>query len=125
MDVQDVWPHAHDVQDVATCPYQTEANPKGQTQNGQFGMQDIKGKGHEQVEAITTLRLCRQVDNKVKAPKRTDSRRDEPTIDDEQNEREPIKQTSTTVGDTSPNDPPPRTFISKAPYPQESGSPVS
>ena len=58
---------------------QPEANPKGQIQKGQFEIHDIKGKGYEQVKAISTLRTGRQFDNKVEAPTIIeDSGRDEP-----------------------------------------------
>lgn len=58
------------VRDKGTFPSQAEANPKDQISKGQFEILDIKGKGHEQVNSVTMLRSGRQIDNRVKAPKK-------------------------------------------------------
>ena len=69
--------------DRGTFFSQPETNPKGQVPKNPIEINDLKGKGHEQVKPITTLRSGRQVDNKVEMPKETgdsetneDSRKD-------------------------------------------------
>ncbi|KAJ8621877.1 hypothetical protein MRB53_030406 [Persea americana] len=94
--------------DKGTFPSQPESNPKGQV------IHDPKGKGLEQVKSIVTLRSGTQVNSKVELPRETE----EPGVNAEPMlEPEPFKEDQVNA-EPSPSEPIPRTYVSKAPYPQ-------
>ena len=115
--------------DKGSFPSQPEANPKGQTSTGQFVVHDDKGKVHEQVNAVTTRRMAaRKADTPeedLRQSEQTQVRREHVVLEEEPEEPkkdpEPTKEPEKPIGATSPSEPPPRTFVPKAPYPQRLG----
>ena len=72
---------------------------------------------------MTTRRSYRYIDNRVEMPKETeDSEKDENSREDEPiaepKDIESVTEPRPTIGDASPSESPPRTYITKAPYSQ-------
>lgn len=92
---------------------------KPNSKKGQFEINDVKGKGHEEVNIVAMLRSGWQIDNSVKAPMQPeDMGRDEQVEEEkkEAKEKDPVKDnTEHDKEATPPSGSPPKTFVPKAP----------
>lgn len=101
-------------------PNKTISNPKGQpnVQNppkGQFGLKNNQGVSHDEVQAIHTLRLGKQVDNQVQMSEGKSEKVGKPNKENGQDDKDKEKEKH---GQDLTKNPPVKPYTPEARYPQ-------